>query len=135
MEALWEKSMRHRPEYDLKVIGENLKRLRKKNGFSVDEVREYLHMGTVQAIYKYERGAGYPPADTLLALMDLYHADYHDIVEKHIVGDLSKKEGTMELGKVNYAILEWRASEINRQTQVLRLKKYMEMIQKCCGGC
>ena len=57
--------MRHRPEYDLKVIGENLKRLRKKNGFSVDEVREYLHMGTVQAIYKYERGAGYPPADTL----------------------------------------------------------------------
>ena len=93
MEALWEKSMRHRPEYDLKVIGENLKRLRKKNGFSVDEVREYLHMGTVQAIYKYERGAGYPPADMLLALMDLYHADYHDIVEKHIVGDLSKKEG------------------------------------------
>ena len=127
--------MRHRPEYDLKVIGENLKRLRKKNGFSVDEVREYLHMGTVQAIYKYERGAGYPPADMLLALMDLYHADYHDIVEKHIVGDLSKKEGTMELGKVNYAILEWRASEINRQAQVLRLKKYMEMVQKCCGGC
>ena len=81
MEALWEKSMRHRPEYDLKVIGENLKRLRKKNGFSVDEVREYLHMGTVQAIYKYERGAGYPPADMLLALMDLYHADYHDIVD------------------------------------------------------
>ena len=121
--------MRHRPEYDLKVIGDNLKRLRKKNGFSVDDVREYLHMGTVQAIYKYERGAGYPPADTLLALMDLYHADYHDIVEKHT------EETATELGKVNYAILEWGASVINRQAQVLRLKKYTEMIQKCCGEC
>lgn len=127
--------MRHRPEYDLKVIGDNLKRLRKKNGFSVDEVREYLHMGTVQAIYKYERGAGYPPADTLLALMDLYHADYHDIVEEHTAEDVSKEEMATELGKVNYAILEWRASEINRQAQILRLKKYMQMIQKCCGGC
>lgn len=127
--------MRHRPEYDLKVIGENLKRLRKKNGFSVDEVREYLHMGTVQAIYKYERGAGYPPADTLLALMDLYHADYHDIVEEHTAEDVSKEEMATELGKVNYAILEWRVSEINRQAQILRLKKYMQMIQKCCGGC
>ena len=127
--------MRHRPEYDLKVIGDNLKRLRKKNGFSVEEVREYLQMGTVQAIYKYERGAGYPPADTLLALMDLYHADYHDIVEEHTAEDVSKEEMATELGKVNYAILEWRVSEINRQAQILRLKKYMQMIQKCCGGC
>lgn len=128
--------MRHRPEYDLKVIGENLKRLRKKNGFSVDEVREYLHMGTVQAIYKYERGAGYPPADTLLALMDLYHADYHDIVEEHTIEEnLLKEKWTRELGKMNYAILEWRASDINRQAQVLRLKKYIEMLRNCYEGC
>ena len=128
--------MRHRPEYDLKVIGENLKRLRKKNGFSVEEVREYLHMGTVQAIYKYERGAGYPPADTLLALMDLYHADYHDIVEEHTIEEnLLKEKWTRELGKMNYAILEWRASDINRQAQVLRLKKYIEMLRNCYEGC
>lgn len=128
--------MRHRPEYDLKVIGDNLKRLRKKNGFSVEEVREYLQMGTVQAIYKYERGAGYPPADTLLALMDLYHADYHDIVEEHTVEEnLLIEKWTRELGKMNYAILEWRASDINRQAQVLRLKKYIEMLRNCYEGC
>lgn len=30
----------YRPEYDLKVIGRNLKRLRKAKGLSVEEVRE-----------------------------------------------------------------------------------------------
>ena len=39
----------YRPEYDLKVIGRNLKRLRMVKGLSVEEVREYLRLGTPQA--------------------------------------------------------------------------------------
>lgn len=31
--------MRNRPEYDLNIIGKNLKRLRQAKGFSVEEVR------------------------------------------------------------------------------------------------
>lgn len=64
----------------MKKIGQNLRRLRKAKGLSVDEVREYLYLGSVQAYYKYERGAGYMPADSLLALMELYEADLHDII-------------------------------------------------------
>lgn len=60
----------YRPEYDLKVIGRNLKRLRMVKGLSVEEVREYLRLGTPQAVYKYESGKGYPPADTMFALME-----------------------------------------------------------------
>ena len=33
--------VRYRPEYDLKVIGNNLKRLRLGKGLSVDEVRKW----------------------------------------------------------------------------------------------
>lgn len=72
-----------RPEYDMKVIGQNLRRLRIAKNLSVDEVRQYLCLGSVQAIYKYERGKGYPQADTMFALMELYGADMSDIVMNH----------------------------------------------------
>lgn len=61
-----------RPEYDFKVIGRNLKKLRLANDMTVEEVREYMQLGTVQSIYKWERGDGLPQADSLIALMQLY---------------------------------------------------------------
>lgn len=72
--------MRHRREYDKDVIGANLRRAREKKGLSVEDVREYLQLGSVQAIYKYESGLSYPPADTLLALMELYDIDRADLI-------------------------------------------------------
>ena len=62
--------MEHRTEYDLKAIGRNLKHLRESRHLTVEQVREYLCLGSVQAVYKYESGTGYPQADTLLALME-----------------------------------------------------------------
>ena len=61
-----------RREYDFQTIGKNLKKLRLKNNMTVEEVREYMQLGTVQAIYKWERGDCLPQADSLLALMELY---------------------------------------------------------------
>ena len=72
-----------RTEYDMKVIGRNLRRLREKKHLSVEQVREYLCLGSVQAVYKYEAGAGYPQADTLLALMELYNAGVNEIVKDY----------------------------------------------------
>ncbi len=75
--------MTYRPEYDMKIVGKNLKRLRVAKNLSVDEVREYLGLGSVQAIYKYEEGKSYPPADTMLALMELYEANLYDMIKEH----------------------------------------------------
>ena len=61
-----------RREYDFHVIGNNLKKLRLMNNMTVENVKEYMQLGTVQAIYKWERGDCLPQADTLLALMELY---------------------------------------------------------------
>ncbi len=69
-----------RNEYDMKVIGDNLRSLRLANGYSVEDIREFLCLGSVQAVYKYEYGTSYPPGDTLLALMQLYNADIYDII-------------------------------------------------------
>ena len=78
-----EEALNYRPEYDMKLIGRNLRRLREAKHLSVEEVREYLRLGSVQAVYKYERGKGYPQADTMFALMELYEADLQDIICDH----------------------------------------------------
>ena len=71
-----------RQEYDMKKIGNNLKKLRLANGYTIEDIREFLCLGSVQAVYKYEYGTSYPPGDTLLALMQLYNADIYDIIGK-----------------------------------------------------
>ena len=80
--------MNYRKEYDLQVIGRNLRRLREARQLSVRQVSEYLYLGSVQAVYKYERGCGFPQADTLLALMELY--GIHDI--RQLVEEQNEKE-------------------------------------------
>ena len=72
--------MNIRKNYNNQVIGNNLKRLREQNGLSVEEVRQYLGLGSVQAVYKYEYGTSYPPGDTLIALLELYNADIDDLL-------------------------------------------------------
>lgn len=75
-----EEIMQYRPEYDMKLIGHNLKRLREERKLTVDDVRRYLRLGSVQAVYKYEEGKSYPPADAIFALMQLYEVGLYDIV-------------------------------------------------------
>ncbi|MDE7273464.1 MAG: helix-turn-helix domain-containing protein [Lachnospiraceae bacterium] len=75
-----EETVGNRPEYDAKLIGRNLKRLRIAKKLSVEEVRRYLGLGSVQAVYKYEAGKSYPPSDAIFALMQLYEADLYDIL-------------------------------------------------------
>ena len=57
--------------------------MREHHHITVGHVREYLCLGSVQAIYKYEAGVGYPQADTMLALMELYGVGVHEIVKSH----------------------------------------------------
>ncbi len=85
--------MKYRPEYDLHVVGANLRKLRETKHLTVEYVREYLMLGSVQAVYKYERGLSYPQADTLLALMELYDATPDDIICGSVIRHEYKEEG------------------------------------------
>lgn len=78
-----------RPEYDFKVIGKNLKRLRVASNLSVEDVREYMQLGTPQAVYKWERGDGLPQADSLLALLQLYDVRDFNMILKEESAELS----------------------------------------------
>lgn len=88
-----------RPEYDMKVVGYNLKRLRVAKNLSVDDVRQYLQLGSVQAIYKYEKGKSYPQTDTMFALMELYDANLYDITKGHEEDDKSSSAHIREYKK------------------------------------
>ena len=101
--------MRYRPEYDPRTIGANLKRLRLKNGYSVDDIRQYLRLGTVQTVYKYESGRGMPPVDTLFALMQLYNV--YNIAELIVDLRLSFDPGIV-------------ANKQNPERFVYRIKRY-----------
>lgn len=70
------------PVYEMTLIGDNLRRLRIEGGFTVEYVREYLQLTTVQAVYKYEKGKSMPPAEKLLALMKLFNAEVEDLTEE-----------------------------------------------------
>lgn len=69
-----------RPDYDLKAIGKNLRKLRKKKGLSVEEVCEYLGIASDRTIYYYEAGERVAPFDVMFALMELYEADLADVI-------------------------------------------------------
>lgn len=91
-----EEVVKYRPEYDMKVIGSNLRRLREAKQLSVEDVREYLRLGSVQAVYKYERGKGYPQTDTMFALMELYEADLQDIISDHEIISFDQESSRQE---------------------------------------
>ncbi len=98
--------MKKRPEYNKKLIGENLRRCRQAKHLSVEQVRKYLRLGSVQAIYKWEEGASYPQTDTMFALMELYDIGLRDLLygerpERIQVfhGDMCQASGTSQFFK------------------------------------
>lgn len=116
LEIMKGKTMKHRPEYDMKLIGKNLRCLRKKKNFSVNDVRKYLCLGSVQAIYKYESGKSYPPADAMLALMELYGASVADVTQEH--------EAKWYLPSVDLMFPDVTLYDRTRKQQISRLVKY-----------
>lgn len=71
-----------RPEYDMAAMGKKMQYYRKLRNISVEEVRQYMHFSSVQAIYKWESGKCFPSADNLLALAELYGVDPADLMPK-----------------------------------------------------
>lgn len=61
------------------ATGDRIKRLRKKNGFTVDQLCDIFYISP-QAIYKWQRGDALPTLDNMLVLCDLFEVKVEDIV-------------------------------------------------------
>ncbi len=132
--------MKFRPEYDPKVIGRNLRRLREKKNLSVNDVSKYMYLSPA-AIYKHEEEKGFPKSDTLLALMDLYEADLHDIIDDHKMPTESVKnkktyikEQEWGLYSKEFQIEKLVFLETLKFRQAMRVLEYASLLEKRQAG-
>lgn len=94
------------------TIGKNLQVLRKKLGFTQDQVAEYLHINREELSY-YETGSRTMPTTLMSPLANLYGVDEYDFYEENL-----------DLASVNLA-LAFRAENIKPSDlgQIAKFKK------------
>jgi transcriptional regulator with XRE-family HTH domain len=68
------------PVIDMSATGENISRLRRKNGQSVRDLQEYFGFTEPQAIYKWQWGKALPSVDNLYALSVLWDVPINGIL-------------------------------------------------------
>ena len=70
------------PVIDVAATGRNIRRLRLENGYSVNELQEYLGLSCPQGIYHWQRGGTLPSTDNLYALLKLWGISINDILQE-----------------------------------------------------
>ena len=68
------------PVIDMRKTGQNITRLRKQAGLTVQNLQDAFGSQTPQAIYKWQRGAALPTIDNLLILSTLFQTRIDDIL-------------------------------------------------------
>lgn len=68
------------PAINMAKTGQNIKKLRVMNGYSVRDLQDIFGFTTPQAIYKWQHGAALPTVDNLLVLSHLFHVHIDDIL-------------------------------------------------------
>ena len=60
------------PAINMKATGENIKRLMRKKGFSVSDIRDQLGLTSSQSVYHWMSGISMPSIDNIYALSELF---------------------------------------------------------------
>lgn len=94
------------------IIGKNLQALRRKLGFTQDQVAEFLNINREEISY-YENGNRSMPTDLMSQVANLYGVDEYDFFEENL-----------DLATVNLA-LAFRAESLKPSdlTQIAQFKK------------
>lgn len=121
--------MDRRPEYSKELIGENLRKCRQQLNFSVEQVREYLGLGSTQSIYKWEEGRSFPQADNLFALMELYGMELKDL----LCGQRQFCEASLRevlSGVAGAALSEMQPPELILEQQLYGEKEHVQGVKR-----
>lgn len=68
------------PAIDMVRTGENIIKLRERNGLSVRDLQSIFGFATPQAIYKWQHGAALPSIDNLVVLAMIFQVHVEDIL-------------------------------------------------------
>lgn len=78
------------PTIDMVKTGQNIVRLREKQGLSVKDLQDIFGFTTPQAIYKWQHGTTLPTVDNLIVLATIFHIHIDDILVVDNVIDVSE---------------------------------------------
>lgn len=124
--------MKTRHEYNKKQFGRNLRKCRIEKNYTVEQVRDYLQLGSKQAVYKWEEGTCYPQTDTLFALLELYEAELSELLRWNDIQGMSVCIGEevcfcVKLGKRRLRFIK------NKNSMILnfgRQQAYLDMAER-----
>ena len=68
------------PVLDMEATGKRIRELRTARNISIPELRDRMQLESVQAIYKWERGASAPNLDNLILLSKYFETTIEDIL-------------------------------------------------------
>ena len=60
------------PSIDMRATGDNIVRMRKHSGLTVQDLQNIFGFSTPQAIYKWQRGTAMPTLDNLVVLASVF---------------------------------------------------------------
>ena len=72
--------MFYTPTIDMVKTGENIVKLRERNGLTVKDLQEICGFATPQAIYKWQHGTTLPTVDNLMVLSVVFHVHMEEIL-------------------------------------------------------
>lgn len=78
------------PTINMVKTGQNIVRLREKQGLSVKDLQDIFGFTTPQAIYKWQHGTTLPTVDNLIVLATIFHIHIDDILVIDNVIDVSE---------------------------------------------
>lgn len=67
---------------DMLETGKRLKKIARKNGYSVKDIQQYLGLSCPQPVYRWYKGVILPSVDNLLRLSELYKVHMEDLLVK-----------------------------------------------------
>jgi transcriptional regulator with XRE-family HTH domain len=60
------------PSIDMRATGDNIMRMRRRMGMTVQDLKNIFGFSTPQAIYKWQRGTAMPTLDNLVVLATVF---------------------------------------------------------------
>ena len=72
------------PSIDMRATGDNIMRMRRRMGMTVQDLQNIFGFSTPQAIYKWQRGTAMPTLDNLVVLASVFGTTMDAIVVRNI---------------------------------------------------
>ena len=72
------------PAIDMRATGDNIVRMHRRMGMTVQDLQNIFGFSTPQAIYKWQRGTAMPTLDNLVVLASVFGTTMDAIVVRNI---------------------------------------------------